>query len=86
MKTLIFAVLLATATMAQAQQLNHPKTIKLHNNANGEHLGTLTISGNTAYLRDKNGEHIATIVHNPDGTKTTFDTNGNIIGPIKLPK
>jgi hypothetical protein len=80
------AIMLATAVPAQAQQFNMPKTIKLHNNATGESIGTLTISGNTAYLRDKNGEHYATIVRNADGTSTTFDPSGKIIEPIKLPE
>jgi hypothetical protein len=86
MKTLILAIMLATVTLAQAQQPNQPKTIKLHNNATGEALGTVTISGNTAYMRDKNGEHVATIVHNPDGTRTSYDPSGNIIESVKLPK
>jgi hypothetical protein len=83
MKTLILAILLATATLAQAQQ---PRTIKLHNNATGENIGSVTISGNTSYLRDKNGEHVATIVRNPDGSKTSFDPSGNVIESVKLPK
>lgn len=80
---LCFAALLATATMAQAQQLDVPKTIKLHNK--GVYLGTATMSGNTIYIRNKDGEHIYTTVRNPDGTATTFDTRGNIIAPITLP-
>jgi hypothetical protein len=80
---LCFAALLATTTMVQAQQLNHPKTIKLHNNKTGEDIGTITITGNTAYLRDKDGVHVRTIVQNPDGSTTSFDTHGNIVGPIK---
>lgn len=91
MKSVIIVYALALLTLAmitpiKAQQLNQPKTIKLHNNATGENLGTMTVTGNTAYMRDKNGEHVATIVQNPDGTTTTFDPNGNVIGPIKLPK
>jgi hypothetical protein len=86
MRPLILALLLATTTLVQAQQLNQPRTIKLHNNATGENIGTVTISGNTSYLRDKNGEHVATIVRNPDGTRTTLDPSGNIIDSVKLPK
>jgi hypothetical protein len=84
MKSFILALMLATIVPVQAQQLNMPKTINLHNNATGESLGSVTLSGNTAYLRDKNGEHYATVVRNPDGTKTTFDPSGNIIDPVKL--
>jgi hypothetical protein len=86
MRPLILALLLATTTLVQAQQLNQPRTIKLHNNSTGENIGTVTISGNTSYLRDKNGEHVATIVTNPDGSKTSFDPSGNIIDSVKLPK
>lgn len=81
MKSLILAFLLATATMAQAQQLNQSQTIKLHNKATGEFLGTATKSGNTVYIRNKNGEHIYTTILNPNGTKTTFDPSGNVINP-----
>jgi hypothetical protein len=88
MKSLILAFMLATATVAQAQQLNQPKTIKLHNNKTGENIGTLTVSGNTAYLRDMAGKHQATIVSNRDGTKTYYDESGKIIdgSAIAMPK
>lgn len=86
MKSLIVALTLAMIATASAQQLNLPKTIKLHNNATGEHLGTVTYSNGRAYLRDKNNEHIATVIRNPDGSTTTFDPSGNIIEPIKLPE
>jgi hypothetical protein len=86
MKALAFAFLLATLSPAAAQQLNQPRTIKLHNNATGENLGTVTITGNTAYMRNKNGEHVATIVTNPDGTKTSYDPSGKVIESVKLPK
>ena len=84
MKTLILAALLATATLAQAQQLP-TKTVKFYNNKTGELVGTATYFGNTAYLRDAKGEHYATMVRNPDGTAMTYDPSGNIIGPVKLP-
>jgi hypothetical protein len=88
MKTLILVSMLATATLAQAQQLDIPKTIRLHNNATGENIGTLTVTGNNAYLRDMAGNHIATIVRNPDGTKTTYDPNGKVIDAtsVAIPK
>lgn len=84
MKSLILSLMLATVVFVQttqAQQLTLPKTIKLHNNKTGEHLGTVTISGNTAYIRDKDGVHIYTVVQNQDGTKTSFDTHGNVVNP-----
>lgn len=79
------AVLLATSTVAQAQTLTLPKTIKLHSNQTGEPLGTVTISDGKAYFRDKDGKHFATSVRNRDGTITSFDPSGNVIAPVKPP-
>jgi hypothetical protein len=86
MKTIILAFLLATALPVQAQQFGKSKTIKVHNNKTGEVIGTVTVSGATAYIRNKDNEHIYTVVRNPDGTMTSFDTNGNVIAPVKLPE
>lgn len=90
MKTLILAIMLATVTLAQAQQPNMPRTIKLHNNATGEPVGTITMSGNSAYLRNKDGEHIYTIVRGPNGTRTIYDPNGKEVDEqalkLSLPK
>jgi hypothetical protein len=89
MKIIALAFLLATATLAQAQQYpDPPKTVRLHNNATGEHLGTVTLSGNRAYLRNKDGEHYATMVRNADGTKTIYDPSGKVIEAesLKLPQ
>ena len=81
---LVAAIVLALVMPAKAQQLNMPKTVRIHNNATGEHLGTVTVTGNTAYVRDKNGEHVLTVVQNPDGSKTTFDPHGNVVAAPKL--
>jgi hypothetical protein len=35
-------------------------------------------------VRDKDGELVYTMVQNPDGSKTAYDPNGNIIAPPKL--
>jgi hypothetical protein len=85
MKTLVLALTLATATIAQAQQIT--KTIRLFDNATKETVGTVTLSGNHAYFRDRNGEHYATQVQNPDGTKTLYDPSGKVISAesLKLP-
>jgi hypothetical protein len=80
---LVCAIVLALVVPAKAQQLNQPKTIKLHNNATGEPLGNVTYSNGRAYIRDKDGVHISTVVRNPDGSTTTFDPKGNIIEPVK---
>ena len=65
----------------KAQQLNYPKTVTVHNNKTGEVIGTITVTvtGTTAYVRNKDGEHIYTVVQNPDGSKTAFDPNGKVI-------
>lgn len=84
MKPLLLAFMLATTLPVQAQQLNMPRTVRLHNNATGEHLGTVTVSGNTVYIRDKDGKHVLTVVQNPDGSKTTYDPHGNVVIPPKL--
>ena len=86
MKSLILALLLATTLPVQAQWVNFPKTVRLYDNATGETIGTVTVTGNTAYYRNKDGEHYATGVRNPDGTNTFFDPHGNVIGPIKVPE
>ena len=70
-----------TATSAAVATADIPKTVKLHDNATGKHLGSITNSpgDNTAYMRQKNGEHVATIVTNPDGTKISYDPSGKVI-------
>jgi hypothetical protein len=80
---LVAALVLALVMPAKAQQLDLPKTIKLHNNATGEVIGTATISGNTMYLRDKDGEHVRTVVRNRDGTTTSYDVHGKVIANSK---
>jgi hypothetical protein len=79
MKSLTLAFLLAAILPVQAQYGNPSKTIRLFNNQTNETIGTMTMSGNTAYLRDKDGNHYATIVGNADGTKTMYDPNGKVI-------
>jgi hypothetical protein len=84
--TAIFALLLATSVPVQAQWVNYPKTIRLYNNATGESLGTVTVSEGKAYFRDKDGVHYATTVRDFDGKLMSFDTNGNVIAPLKVPE
>lgn len=79
-------VLLALLTTASAQHLPLPATVQLHNRATKESLGTATFSGNRIYMRDKNGEHYATIEIAPDGTRTTYDPTGKVIAAPSLPK
>jgi hypothetical protein len=72
-------VLLLLATPASAQS----KTVKLHDKATNEPIGTITITGNTAYLRNAAGEHLSTITVNQDGSRTVYDPSGNVIKTIK---
>lgn len=91
MKTLpiALALMLATVTVAQAQQIpNQTRVIKFFNNATKEQIGTATVYGNTVYLRDRDGIHYATMVRNADGTRTLYDPSGNILekDSLNLPK
>ena len=71
--TFIALFTLAMLTTASAQHPPLPQTVKLHNKATKEPLGTATFLDNRIYLRDKNGEHYATIEINKDGTRTMYD-------------
>jgi hypothetical protein len=88
MKTLILTFILAMLLPVQAQQLNQPKTIVFTNNATGEKIGTATLSDGRIYFRNKAGEHYATMVREPNGTKTLYDPSGNVIdiNSLNLPK
>jgi hypothetical protein len=66
-------------TQASAQQ-----TITLTNKATGEKVGSITMTGDRSYLRDKDGNHVETIVRNKDGTATTYDPNGKVMETKKL--
>jgi hypothetical protein len=73
-------------TTAAAQHPPLPQTVKLHNKATKEPLGTATFSGNRIYFRDKDGAHYATIEIAPDGTRTTYDPSGKVIAAPARPK
>jgi len=79
MKTLIALFSIAMLATASAQYPPLPATVQLHNKATKEPLGTATFSDNRIYLRDKNGEHYATIEYNADGTRTMYDASGKVI-------
>ena len=83
---LVAAFVLALIMPVKAQSLNMPKTVTVHNNKTGEVIGTVTVTvtGTTAYVRNKDGEHIYTVVENPDGSKTAFDPHGNVVAAPKL--
>ena len=79
MKSLVLAFTLALLLPAAAQYAPLPRTGNLINNATKEVIGTVTFSGNRAYLRDKDGKHLGTVVFNADGTRTTYDENGKVL-------
>ena len=80
--TMVTGILLGMATIAPAQMWsNQPKTITYTNKATGEKIGTAVISGNRIYLRDKHGEHYATVINEQDGTRKWFDPDGHPIDP-----
>ena len=79
MRSLVFAFTFAMLTTASAQYAPLPRTGNLVNNATKEVIGTVTFSDNRAYLRDKDGKHLGTVVFNADGTRTTYDENGKVI-------
>jgi len=79
MKTLIALFTIPMLTTASAQYPPLPATVQLHNKATKEPLGTATFSDNRIYLRDKNGEHYATIVYGKDGTRTMYDASGKVM-------
>jgi hypothetical protein len=85
MRLLVLTLLLAVISPAQAQHLPSPKTVTIKNNATDEVIGTMTISGNTAYLRDKDGEHQATVVTESDRSQTVYDPSGKILRKLPAP-
>ena len=79
MKSLVLAFTFALLLPAAAQYAPLPRTGNLINNATKEVIGTVTFSGDRAYLRDKDGKHLGTVVFNADGTRTTYDENGKVL-------
>ena len=76
---LVLAFTFARLLPAAAQYAPLPRTGNLINNATKEVIGTVTFSGDRAYLRDKDGKHLGTVVFNADGTRTTYDENGKVL-------
>lgn len=87
MKTLAFALLCLSVTAALAQPLDKPfepslnkdmpTVVTQYDKTTGAVMGTTTIVDGKAYLRDKNGEHFATMIIDADGTRRMVDVNGN---------
>jgi hypothetical protein len=77
MKYLIAAFTVAAITAAQAQVLTDPPQIVPINNAQGNRIGTATISGNRVVLRWSDGTLIGTVVEEK-GTRTFYDPSGKI--------
>jgi len=79
MKTILILIAL---TLPVAAQHNMPKTVKLHDKATGAAIGTITINGANAYLRDNDGTHLQTITVETDGSRTVRDPRGNILKTV----
>ena len=80
MYALIAAFVLA-ATPAWAQKSSAPVPVF---DRNGVKFGTVTVSGNRYFVRDAKEELLWTIVVDPDGTRTAYDPDGNIVKTNKL--
>jgi hypothetical protein len=92
-KPLIIALTLIMTTAAMAQMLmptQLPTTLPLIDNNTKETIGTATLWGGKMVLRKTNGEFIATVVFEPNGTRTMYDENGKILdqlpSKITIPK
>ena len=83
MKPLVVLFSLALLSTAAAQPQPLSKTINLYNKATKEPIGTVTKSGNRLYYRNPQGEHVATVVINADGTRSSYDANGKPIEAAK---
>lgn len=81
MKFLQTVLLLATVTTAQAQS-SWPAT-GTWTDTKGNTLGTVTHSGNRLYMRNTKNELVATVIFDPDGTRTIYDPNGKVLDQIK---
>ena len=82
----ILAAFILAATPAWAQSAAQPTTHTLTNNATGEKIGTMTVSGNRAFVRDINEKLLGTIVVNKDGSRTSYDPDGNVVHQIEPKK
>jgi len=71
---LVALLVLSSVCAAQAQTASYTLTAK-----NGEPIGTVTVDGNRAYLRDLEEKLIGTVVALPDGTRTAYDADGNVV-------
>lgn len=84
MKSLILILaLLATPVAAQSPL---PRTVPW-TDGKGERIGTATFAGAHMYLRNLNGEHVATVVIDAHGS-TLYDPSGKVLdhrGPGQPP-
>jgi hypothetical protein len=83
MKTLIALLLLTTTAIAQNVM---SRTATLHDLKTWQPIGTATITGNRAYLHNLKHEHFATIEFGPNGKKTIYDPNGNVLEHMPNPQ
>lgn len=78
-KLYLIAFTLAMITTASAQfRGDMPVTTNIRDGKTGEIIGTSTRTGNTSYLRDKNGELTGTVAVDNNGVLTHYDPSGKI--------
>ena len=87
MKTLIAITLALMTTAAAAQDLREmiPRTGPF-TDKDGKQIGTATFTSGGIYIRDLNGELIASITRDSDGRITMYDPNGKILDQLPAPQ
>jgi len=86
MKTLIAITLALMTTTAAAQSLNELPRNAPFTDKDGNKIGTVTFSAGGIYLRDLNGELIASITRDREGRITMYDPNGKILDQLPAPQ
>lgn len=77
-------VTLMTAQMSLPPPIELP-IVKPWTNDQGERIGTAYQSGNRTYLRNLKGEHIMTVVNEPNAV-TMYDPSGNVLKRVDRPQ
>jgi hypothetical protein len=74
----------ATASAQTISSEQPTTTMTQYDKTTGQIMGTTTIVGGKAYLRDKNGKHYATLIIDKDGTRRMVDPEGQPIDAAKI--
>jgi len=81
MKTLIAIALALMTTAAVAQDFNWPRTAPF-TDKDGNQIGTVTFSPGGIYIRDLNGELVASISRDRDGRYIMYDPDGKVLDQL----